>query len=65
MPPVALATGLSGVIPVRQVLDRMYGDMDVWSCKSPMSLLPVISSITKEVRKEIILQLKNWMICCC
>lgn len=55
MPPVALATGLSAVIPVRQVLDRTYGDMDVWSCKSPMSLLPVISFITKEVLKEIIL----------
>lgn len=47
MPGVALATGVSGVIPVRQVLDRMYGD--VVSCKSPRFLLPLISSITKEV----------------
>lgn len=27
VPPVALATGVSGVIPVRQVLDRLSGDM--------------------------------------
>lgn len=53
MPGVALATGVSGVIPVRQVLDRMYGD--VVSYKSPRFLLPLISSITKEVIKEIFL----------